>query len=166
MDSGDYLKALEHLDQEFIQTGNYEHRDVPKLFWGLVYAKSHEGNFPAEWESLSGFKTLSQHLVEIEQGRVQQLRTKLDSWSQAKILETIGREHQRLGEYEEQAKDLEVSLNEAETQGIDDEQDELEAYRRELGEIRAQIQVQRDTFFKINVKEAAQKVKSRSGCKN
>ncbi|MBE7471116.1 MAG: protein kinase [Anaerolineales bacterium] len=151
----EYLKALERLDQEFVQTGNYEHREVAKWLWGLVYAKHHEGNFPPEWSSMSGFRTLSQRLVEIEQGRIQELRARLDPWSQAKILETIGREHSQLGAYEEQVKDLEISLHEADAHEAVEKR-ELEVCQNELDAVHRQIQAQREAFFKVNVKETAQ----------
>lgn len=157
IEAKEYLRALDRLDQEFIQTGNYEHRDVAKWLWGLVYAKNHEWNFPPEWESLSGFKTLSQRLVEIEQGRIHQLKARLDPWSQAKILETIGHETNLLATYEEQVKDLEVSLDEAEAHGVA-EKHEFEVCRHELAKVRKQLQAQRDAFFKVKVKETAQKV--------
>ncbi|MCL4295187.1 MAG: protein kinase [Anaerolineae bacterium] len=157
VEAKEYLRALDRLDQEFIQTGNYEHRDTAKWLWGLVYAKNHEWNFPPEWESLLGFKTLSQRLVEIEQGRIRQLKARLDPWSQAKILETISHETNQLGVYEEQVRDLEVSLNEAEAHGIA-EKHEFEVCRHELAKVRTQLQDQRDAFFKVKVKETAQKV--------
>jgi serine/threonine protein kinase len=42
----EYLEALEHLDSQFIRPGNYEYRDVAKLFWELIYAKQHNGTLP------------------------------------------------------------------------------------------------------------------------
>ena len=48
IDSEQYTEALVHLDRGFIHAGDYEYRDVAKLFWQLVYAKQHEGEFPAE----------------------------------------------------------------------------------------------------------------------
>lgn len=157
IEAKDYAKALERLDQDFVQTGNYEHRESAKWLWGLVYAKRHDGNFPPEWASMSGFRTLSQRLVEIEQRRIQDLKARLDPWSQARILETIGREHSQLGAYEEQVKDLEVSLHEAEANGVV-ETHELEVCQNELGTVREQIKAQRDAFFKVNVKATAQTV--------
>jgi len=48
IDGEQYAEALVHLDKEFIHAGHYEYRDVAKLFWQLVYAKQHEGEFPSE----------------------------------------------------------------------------------------------------------------------
>lgn len=46
VNQGKHLIALDQLVQEFISVGNYEHRDVARLFWELIYAKQHEGKFP------------------------------------------------------------------------------------------------------------------------
>jgi len=48
IESKDYAEALVQLDRGFIHTGDFEYRDVAKLFWQLVYAKQHEGEFPKE----------------------------------------------------------------------------------------------------------------------
>ena len=45
----EYEEALARLDKEFIRPRNYEYRDVARLFWGLVYAKQHNGQLPPEW---------------------------------------------------------------------------------------------------------------------
>jgi serine/threonine protein kinase len=154
IESGEHAKALEYLDREFIQTGNYEHRDVARLLWGLVYAKYHEGILPPEWESLTGFEVLSKRLVNIEQGRIHQLKDRLEPWSQVKILETINRENRRLGEYEEQVRRIEALLNEAVAHGLPD----IDTCRNELRQVRTQIQAQRDIFFQVDVNQTAQKV--------
>jgi serine/threonine protein kinase len=157
IDSQDYLRALEHLDREFIQAGNYEHRDVARWLWGLVYAKRHEGNFPPEWESLSGFDALSKRLVRVERAWIQQLKDRLEPWSQSGILETIGNEARVLGDFEEQVTGIESVLNEAVARGVA-EIPEIDVSRDELTGVRAQIQKQRSAFFDIDVKETAQKV--------
>ncbi len=105
---GDLLKALERLDQEFIQEGNYEHRDVIRLFWGLIYAKQHEGAFPPEWESLSGFQSLSNRLVRTERMQIQQLKDKLEPWSQSKILKTVDQGNKTLGTCEDEITSIEA----------------------------------------------------------
>jgi hypothetical protein len=159
IDSQHYLRALEHIDQEFIQAGNYEHRDVARWLWGLVYAKRHEGSLPPEWDSLSGFDALSRRLVRGERARIQRLKDRLAPWSQSRILETIRNRTKELGGYEEQVKGMEALLSEAIAHGLA-ETVEIETCRDELTGIRAQIQSQHSAFFDIDMQETAQKVEA------
>ena len=148
---------MERLDQEFIQTGNYEHRQAARWFWGLVYAKSHNGNFPPEWESLSSFRTVSQSLMRVERARLSQLKDRLEPWSQARIFETISRETQSLDRYEERVKDIEKLISQAVAHG-QAERPEVELCRVELAGVTAHIENQRRVFLEPEKSEMAQKV--------
>jgi tRNA A-37 threonylcarbamoyl transferase component Bud32 len=156
-DSGDYLKALERLDQEFIRTGNYEHRQAARWLWGLVYAKCHDGNYPPEFESLSSFDVLSQRLVRLERTRIQGLRGRLEPWSQPRILETIRDENQALKGYEEQVTGIEALISEAVTHGFA-ERPEVEMCRSDLAGVKARIEQQRRTFLEKDMNELARKI--------
>lgn len=159
MDSGEYQKALEHLDQEFIQTGNYEHREAARLLWGLVYIKQHDGKQPPEWESLSGFEVLSKRLISIEQERIQQLKDKLEPWSQAKIFETFDHENEMLAEFEEQVKSIEALISEAVAHGVTETPD-IEACRHDLVTVNARIQEQHRVFLRTEVNDAVQNIEA------
>ncbi len=153
--SQNYQAALERLDREFIQTGNYGHRDVARWVWGLVFADQHEGNFPPEWESLTGFESLSRYLVQMERARIQQLRAKVEPWSHPEILKTIDHENKILGDFEELLKDVETILDET-AACSQAEIPDLKEYHQELERIEAQIQAQRRVFFRLDVNETAQ----------
>lgn len=43
---GDFAQALVQLDEVFIQSGNYEYREVSRLLWEVVYATQHGGALP------------------------------------------------------------------------------------------------------------------------
>ncbi len=157
IDQQDYDRALQGLDKEFIQTGNYEHRDVAKWLWGLVYAKHHDGKLPLEWDSLAGFDSLSKYLMQTGRSCIQRMRSQLEPWSQPRILETIARENKLLTDYEGQVKDIESLLAQAVSHGIARAVD-IEKCDNELAGVKRQIQTQRDFFFQIDVNEKAQKV--------
>jgi len=159
MESGELLKALERLDKDFISERNYEHRDVARLLWGLVYAKKYQGRFPPEWENLSGFDFLNKRLVELEKERISHLEARLEPWSQTKILKTIDEGAKQLGNFEEQVKSVETLLDEAIAHGVT-EKYEIERCRQDLAEIKQQIQEQRNLFFQMQVNEIAQKVEA------
>lgn len=159
LEDKDYPKALEHLDREFISTGNYEHRDVARWLWGLVYAKQHEWNFPPEWESMSGFTVLSKRLVNVERGRIQQLKELLEPWSKTKISETVRAQIKTLSAQEEEVKAIEAMLTEAVTHGVA-ETPEIEQCHTELEEIKTRIHTQRDVFYQIDVIATSQHVEA------
>jgi serine/threonine protein kinase len=159
MERGDYIRALERLDRDFIYERNYEHRDVARLLWGLVYAKHHEGHFPPEWESMSGFQMLSKHVVQVERARLGSLKDKLEPWSQAKILETISAEHKALGAFEEEVKSIEALIKDVVAGGLG-ETPEIEQCRAELAVLQVQIQDRRRAFYQIDVNETAQNVEA------
>lgn len=159
IDDGAYLKALDRLDQEFIQTGNYEHREAAKWLWGLVYAKHHDGTLPPEWMSLSGFEFLSKRLVQVERRQVRALKDRIEPWSQGKILKMIDHENKLLGDYEEQIRDIEDLLEKAVIHAVA-ETPYIELCRGELSGIRTQIQTQRDVFFQLDVTDTAQQVEA------
>jgi len=156
-DSGDYLRALEHLDQEFIRTGNYEHRQAARWLWGLVYAKCHDGNYPPEFESLSSFDVLSQRLVRLERTRLQRLKDRLEPWSQPRVLETIQDENQALRTYEEQVTGIETLISQAVAYGFA-ERPEVELCHGDLARVRDQIEQQRRMFFEKDMNELARKI--------
>lgn len=157
IDTGDYLRALDHLEQEFIRTGNYEHRDVARWFWVLVYAKQHEGKFPPEWESLSGFDTLSKRLVRMERARIQGLKDKLKPWPLSRIFETIHDETKVFGDYEEQVEGIEALINEAVAHGLAGKP-EVKKCRDELDGVKAQVEKQRHMLFEMDKKEMGRRV--------
>jgi hypothetical protein len=157
IDSKDYARALERLDQEFIQTGNYEHRDAARWFWGLAYAKGRDWNFPPEWDSLSGFQAVSRRLMRVERARLSQLKDRLEPWSKARIFETISGETQSLGRYEERVTDIEKLIGQAVAHG-QAESPEVELCRVELAGVTAHIENQRRVFLEPEKSEMAQKV--------
>jgi tRNA A-37 threonylcarbamoyl transferase component Bud32 len=159
MDSGEYQKALDHLDHEFIRTGNYEHRDTARWLWGLVYIKRHEGRLPPEWDSLSGFETLSKRLITLERGRIQQLKDKLGPWSQARIFETFDQENELLAGFEEQVKNIEVLISEAVAHGVTTTP-EIEGCRQELAAISAHLQGQHRVVLRTEVSDTVQNIEA------
>jgi tRNA A-37 threonylcarbamoyl transferase component Bud32 len=159
IDEGAYSKALERLDQEFIQTGNYEHRDVAKWLWGLIYAKQHEGALPPEWMSLSGFEFLSKRLVQVERRHVQTLKDRIEPWSQGRILKMMDHENKQLGDYEGQLQEIEALLREALNHNVAETPD-MELCRTDLAGIRTQIEDQRKVFLQLDVTDTAQKVEA------
>lgn len=159
IESGDYLKALERLDNDFICERNYEHREVARLLWGLVYAKQHEGKFPPEWDSMSGFEILSKRIISVERERTRILKTQLEPWTQSKILETIDRENKRLGGFEAHLKHLGATLDEVGSANIA-AQTEVTQARQALAALQSRIQAQRDVFFHIDVNATTRTVSS------
>jgi serine/threonine protein kinase len=157
--NGEYLKALERLDKDFIFERNYEHREVARWLWGLVHAKRHNGKFPPEWESLPGFESLSKRLAHLEKERIQRLKVRLAPWSQDKILETIEQGIKRLGELEESVNSVEALLDEAIHQGVT-RKNEVEHCRGDLTGVKAHIQKQRSLFLQIRVNDIAQKIEA------
>ncbi len=73
--NGEYLKARDRLVEDFISKGIYEHRDVAKLLWGVVYAKQNGGQFPPEWESVSELAEAKEDLQKL--GRQHRLTSAL-----------------------------------------------------------------------------------------
>ncbi len=67
-----YPEALKRLNEDFIQTGDYEYSDVARLLWGIVYANQHEGQDPPEWEANASLKNL--------EGKYNRLNIKLNAY--------------------------------------------------------------------------------------
>ncbi len=155
--AGDQARALERLDADFIREGNYGHREVGRLLWGLVYARSHEGNFPPEWDSMAGFDVLSKRLITIERDRLQKLKEMLEPWSQVRILEMVQAQNRHLQAYEEDIGAVEGLLRDLVARGMT-ETAEIAGYRAELAELRAHIQNQRTLIFQLDVPTTARQI--------
>ncbi len=62
-----HIRALERLTEDFISKGVYEHRQVAKYLWQLVYAKQHDGQLPPELQNEVVLANTRQELDETRQ---------------------------------------------------------------------------------------------------
>jgi hypothetical protein len=96
--NNEHLKALDKLVEDFISKGIYEHRDVAKLLWGLVYAKQNDGQFPPEWESVAELAMARNKLAGTEKqlDELQQKTTKVQNKlaESQNILPKLKRQHE------------------------------------------------------------------------
>lgn len=153
----DYQTALDHLEQEFMKTGNYEYRDVARWLWGLLHV-SKEGEFPQDWNILPVFRPMSERLVQLKQEQVEQLKNSLEPWDSVHITETVEAKKQKLDIFEaEVVESIGNLLEQAVKNGVA-AQSEIELCHRELSEIRGEVQQQRATYLTLNEQEIAELV--------
>jgi hypothetical protein len=159
IDEGKYARALDRLERDFIQPGNYQYRDVARWLWRLVYQTKNEGKLPPEWEIASIFGALSKRWVGVEQVRLQQLKARLVSWTPDGILTTVDDENKALGDFEAEVESVEALISQAVAYGLA-EKPEVGRCRDDLSGVRAQIQSQRQMLYQIGARETAQKVEA------
>ena len=129
IEQGDHLTALNQLIQDFINAGNYDHRGVARLFWGLVYAKQHAGIFPPEWK----LPKAEQELVRVRQ--------EADS-AQARLVETeanLAEAKKELNRLQTEAATVQAQLIEAQ-QKLDQVQAEAATAQAKLVETEQELE--------------------------
>ncbi|MDX1521510.1 MAG: hypothetical protein R3264_07775, partial [Anaerolineae bacterium] len=150
---GYHTEALARFDQEFVRTGNYEHRGVARWLWGLIYAKRHDGEFPPEWEAATGFETLSKHLVRVENSHIEQLKKRLEPWSQEMIWATIDQAQETLRDFETDVEGITETIDKALQYGQTEITPEIIEGREALARIETDINEQREFFRSIRTRE-------------